>query len=332
MGRNGLKRNHRKVTTSTLILLIASWFSAASVFANPVLVDRLLAEVNGEAILLSEILEKIEKGPLVAVSPFPVEDEDDQFGMALQDSINFKLIMQRSDELGIAVDDDRLNEEIDRFLVRRELTRSQLVQALAEQGMTYDQYREDFRNQMVLNQFQGREILPAINVTDRDVELFYLSQIGNSSENVRLVLRQLLIQVDQSASESVRKGKVALLGRVQQELSDGMDFEKAVRVYSDHRSSRDNGGLMAPLYLRDMAPVFQEAVANLDEGDVSQPVETPMGYYIFYLERKEFAANEDFMRVKPQVESQLRQEEVIRQTIQWLEDQRRRSDIRIIEG
>lgn len=328
MGRNGIKRNTGPVVKTALMLLATSFTAPSAIAAT--LVDRLLVEVNGEAILLSEIQEKVEKGPLIAVSPYPIEDERQQFEMAMHDAINFKLIMQRSEELGIDVDDERLNEEIDRFLARRELSRAQLMEALAQQGMTYEQYREDFRSQMVLNQFQGREILPAVKVTDKDVELYYLNQIGNASENVRLVLRQLLIQVDPSASESIKKGKLALVERIQQELNDGMEFDKAARVYSDHRPSRENGGLMAPLYLKDMAPMFRQAISGLSEGEFTKPVETPMGYFIFYLEKKEFAADEEFKRLKPQLEAQLRQEEVIRQTIQWLEDQRRRSDIRII--
>jgi len=330
MGRNGLKRNPSKITPTALIIavVVASFAGTSGLAAT--LVDRLLVEVNGEAILLSEIQDKIEKGPLIAVSPYPIEDEKNQFDLALHDAINFKLIMQRSEELGIGVDDDRLNEEIERFLVRRELSRPQLMEALSQQGMSYDQYREDFRSQMVLNQFQGREILPSVKVTDKDIEIFYLNQIGNTSEHVRLVLRQLLIQLDQAASESVKKGKLALVDRIQQELKDGMEFEKAARVYSDHRSSRENGGLMAPLYLKDMAPVFRQAISNLSEGEVSQPVETPMGYFFFFLEKKEFAGSDEFKRLKPQLEAQLRQEEVVRYTIQWLEDQRRRSDIRII--
>ncbi|MFW7378082.1 MAG: peptidylprolyl isomerase [Oligoflexus sp.] len=334
MGRNGLKRNSGQITATTLtVILAASSFAWASSFVSAAtLVDRLLAEVNGEAILLSEIQDKVEKGPLIAVSPYPMNDDASQFDLAMHDAINFKLIMQRSEELGIGVDDDRLNEEIERFLARRELSRPQLMDALAQQGMTYEQYREDFRSQMVLNQFQGREILPSVKVTDKDVEIYYLNQVGNSSENVRLVLRQLLIQIDQAASESVKKGKLALVDRIQQELADGMEFDKAARVYSDHKSSRENGGLMAPLNLKDMAPNFRQAISGLSEGEFSQAVETPMGYFFFYLEKKEFAANEEFQRLRPQLEAQLRQEEVVRQTIQWLEDQRRRSDIRIIKS
>jgi peptidyl-prolyl cis-trans isomerase SurA len=329
MGRNGIERGLYQIAKGALISAAMGVVVTSQLAFAETLVDRLLAEVNGEAILLSEVEEKVSKGPLEAVSAFPAGEDASEFEVALQDAINFKLIEQRAEELDITVTDERLEEEINRFLKRRQLSRPELMQALAQQGMTYDQYREDFRRQILLNQFQGREILPSVKITDKDLEIFYLNRTGNAADNLRLVLRQLFIRVESDGAESVQKGKKALVERIQEELKDGMPFAKAARVYSDH-SSREDGGLMNPLYLRDLAPMIRNAVEDLNEGEFTAPVKTPMGYFFFYLESKEFAGSAEFEKLKPQLEGQLRQQEMARQTVRWLEEQRRRSEIRVI--
>lgn len=294
------------------------------------LIDRLVAEVNGAAITLSEAKVKVDKGPLIEVSSFPAKEQDPPLQVAIQDLINKKLIMQKAEELEIEVTDAAVSEEIDRFMKGRNLTKDQLNSALAEQGMTYDQYREDFKTQMIMNQFQGREIVPQVKISDRDVQLYYLRNSGSAAENVRLVLRQLQISLPPDGVASVKEGKHNLVDKAYQELEGGMPFEQVVKIYSDNDEARKTGGLMSSLYVKDLAPLFQSAVKDLDEGKYSKPIETPVGYFIFYVEKKEFSGSEEYKKQKPQLENSLRQEEMGRLLTRWIEGQRKKADIKIL--
>ncbi len=331
MGRNSpelhtnqkFSRILKRLTLSSLLFLGHNAFAAE-------LIDQLAAEVNGAAITLSEVKQKVDKGPLIEVSPFPAQEKDPPLQVAIQDLINKKLIMQKADELEIEVTDAQVTEEIDRFMKGRNLSKDQLTQALAEQGMTYDQYKEDFKTQMVMNQFQGREILPQVKISDRDIQLYYLRHSGSAAENVRLVLRQLQISLAPDAVASVKEGKKSLVDKAFQELEGGMSFEQVVKIYSDNDEARKTGGLMSPLYVKDLAPLFQSAVKDLDEGKYSKPIETPVGYFIFYVEKKEFSGSEEYKKQKAQLEGALRQEEMGRLLGRWIEGQRKKSDIKIL--
>lgn len=329
MGRNGVERNFREITkvVATLLFMLSSTASLAA----PELVDKLLAEVNGEAILLSDIEKKVEKGPLVVVSAYPLEEGADEFDLALQDEVNLRLMLQRAEELGISIEESRLDQEIQRFLDGRNIEETQLSSILAQQGLSMEQYRQDFRQQMLLNQFQGREIYPMIQINDRDLELLYISQVGSTSKNVKVQLRQILIKVSSQDAEAIREQKLELVAKLADELDAGLDFEQAVNLYSEHESSKAAGGLLPALNLNEMAPVFQQPLAELNEGQVSQAIETPFGYYFFKLESRELTKSEEFQKLKPQLEARLRQQEVMRHTVNWIEDQRRRSDIRMLQ-
>jgi peptidyl-prolyl cis-trans isomerase SurA len=306
MGRNGSEHHTNQVFTRSMrrhIVAALVLLNATGVSAAEQLIDRLAAEVNGHAITASEVQSKIQKGPLVEVSPWPAQENDPPAKIAIHDLINKKLIMQKADELDIEVTDEVLNEEIRTFLARRNLTRDQLMEALEEQDMTYDQYREDFRTQMIINQFQA--------------------------ENIRLTLRQLQIAVPPGSVDAVKAGKKQLVEKVYQEIEGGMPFEKAVKIYSDNESARENGGLMPQIFLKDLAPLFQNAIRDLEEGRYTRPIETPMGYSIFYVTKREFSGSDDYLKLKPQLENQLRQEEMNKLLGKWLETQRRRSDIKL---
>ena len=293
------------------------------------LVDKIAAEVGGDAITLSEILTKVEKGPLIEVSPFPAKEQDEPKQVALQDLINKKLILQKAEELNLEVTDEALEQEIKSFLERRNLTRESLGQALTQQGMSYAQYKDDFRTQMIINQFEGRELMPQVKIADRDVQLFYLRNSGALAENLKLSLKQLVVQIPQGSSDTVRLAKKQLVEKAYQELESGLPFDQVVRIYSDDESARQSGGAMPQLFLKDLAPNFQAAIKELDEGKYTKPVVTGNAAFIFYIEKKEFSGSEEYSKQKPQLEAMLRQEEMGRLLSRWLETQRRRTDIKI---
>jgi peptidyl-prolyl cis-trans isomerase SurA len=322
--------SHQKFPNLLKVAVLASGLLMSQFGFSAELIDRLVAEVNGAAITLSEAKVKVDKGPLVEVSPYPAKEQDAPMQVAIQDLINKKLIMQKADELEIEVTDAAVGEEIDRFMKGRNLTKEQLNDALAEQGMTYDQYREDFKTQMIMNQFQGREIVPQVKISDRDVQLYYLRNSGSTAENVRLVLRQLQISLPADGVASVKEGKRNLVDKAYQELEGGMPFEQVVKIYSDNDEARKTGGLMSSLYVKDLAPLFQGAVKDLDEGKYSKPIETPVGYFIFYVEKKEFSGSDEYKKQKPQLENALRQEEMGRLMTRWIEGQRKKADIKIL--
>ncbi len=333
MGRNGAKCDSNKVLKKSLKLFftVSCLFTFSPLFANEQIVDKLVAEVGGDAIVLSEIQTKLDKGPLIEVSSFPVLETDDPKKVALNDLINKRLILQKASDLGIEVSDESLEQEIKGFLQRRNLSRDALNSALSQQGMTFDQYKEDFRTQMVINQFEGRELMPQIKVSDRDIQLYYIKTSGALAENIKLSLKQLIVQLPPNASESVRDAKKQIVEKAFQELEGGMPFEQAVKIYSDDESARSSGGVMPQLFLKDLAPVIQSAVKDLDEGKFSKPVYSGNLAYLFYVAKKEFAGSEDYQKQKPQLEAMLRQEEMGRLLSRWLEAQRRRTDIKIKE-
>lgn len=294
------------------------------------LVDRVVAVVDGTPVLYSDVMAKVNKGILVSVSEYPAESDAPAYEKALQDSINFELIMQRARDLEIDVRDDEVDGEIKAFLDSRGLNKDGLMEHLSQQGMTYEDYRNDFKDQMILRRFQGRVISPLVKLTDKDVETYYLKTAGASSDVVELVLRQILFSVSATAAPDVLEQKRSLAAEVHQKLKDGTPFLDAVKIYSDDAKARETGGLMAGLKSKDLAGPIRTAVETLEAGQFTAPVRTALGFHIFLLEEKKLSGSREFVERKKQLEVELRTVELANQTKRWLTEQRQKSKVELI--
>ncbi len=305
--------------------------AATSVIAQEVILDRIVAIVDGSPILYSEIQDKITKGPLVMVSEYPAEETAPPAERALQDAINFELVITKAREMEIDVLDDEVDAEIKMFLDSKNLTMEDLTKHLATQDTTILDYKTDFKDQMIFRRFQGRVINPLVKITDKDIETYYLKRSGSTSDLVELVLRQILISVAGNASEDIVEAKRKLSAEVHQKLLDGMAFAEAAKIYSDEEKARDNGGLMNPIKLKDLVGTIRTEVETLDIGQFTLPVRTSLGFHVFFLEEKRFAGSQEFQQQKRQLEFELRTLELQAQTRRWLQEQRQKTKVEIVK-
>lgn len=315
-----------------IIVRISLFLYSCSAFAaSEMLLDRVVAVVNGSPVLYSEIMEKITRGLVVSISEYPAESTDNEYLKALQDQINRELIMQEARELEIDVREEEVESEVKNFLESRGLNKENLVTHLATQNMTYADYLQDFRDQMILRRFQGRVIAPLIKITDKDIETYYLKTIGASSDVVELVLRQIIFSANNSADIALIQQKKQIADEAFEKLKNGMLFEDAVKIFSDDSRARETGGLMAGIHARDLSESIRAKVELLEIGQITEPIRTSLGWHIFRLEAKNVTSNREFAERKKQIELELRSVELASQTKRWLEEQRQKSKIEIID-
>ena len=321
------QRYYFQILVSVFTLTVFS----QSVDAKEVLLDRLLAEVNGEVITYSEVRVKVEDGPLVVMSSYPSSPKDKPFNVALNDAINIKLVMMKAEELGLTVSERELNDEIEKFAARRKMTVASLRQAILSQGLTFEKYKEDFKMQIIMSRFQGREIMPQVKVTEKDAKLYYMRTEGNAGQVYKLQLRQLFIAVKASDSKVIKESKLELLSKIEDQITSGVDFSDLVKLYSDAPNAKENGGKMPVLATTDLSGSIKSYVEKLEVGQATKPIKVANGYYIFRLDSKEIGDSSKFNQAKSQIIQKLRQEEVQKETQRWIEIERSKSEIRIVE-
>lgn len=335
MGRSSSKLGHSRHTQTALVASALSLFllsTAGRAQEGELLLDRIAAVVSNYPILYSEIEQKVKTGPLVIVSDYPAKESDPPYEKGLHDAINFQLIKQKCKEMELEVREEDVDKEIAGFLETRQLTKDGLMDFLKQEGRTFESYKDDFRDQMLLRRFQGRIINPLVKVTERDVETFFLKKSGTTADLVELSLRQLLIAIPAGGSAEIIQAKEALAREVFQKLQGGMPFVDAVKLYSDAPQARTSGGLMAGIRLKDLAEIIQGPVEALEVGKYTVPIKTAAGFQLFSLEEKKFAGGSEFQKQKKQLEFELANQELMTQTRRWLSEQRQKSEVKILEN
>lgn len=336
MARASNKCDTDKISKPNPLIFAVVWLlsvlgGVGEAAAVETLVDRIVAEVNGDIITFSDIMKKLKRGNVVEVAAFPAQKTDKPFTIALQDEINKIIVIQKVEEAGIEMSDDKVEAEIDSFLQKRNSSRESLMAALSQEGLTYEQYFDDFRKSLYIKHFQGRFIVPAVKITEKDIELHYFRMMGAAPSGVKLKLRNILIGVNDEATQEIKEAKQKIIDTVMNKLNDGESFEELAKVYSEIPGASENGGFFGDVELGSLAPMIKQAVEKLEVKEFSQPVKTPNGYYIFFLESKILSDSSDFQNQKRQVEYDLRTREMERETVRWIENQRSLSKIRIIK-
>lgn len=230
----------------------------------------------------------------------------------------------------IDVNEEDLEKEIQKFLTERNSTKANLIEFLKKENQTYDDYRVDFKNQIILRRFQGKVILPSIKITDKDLETFYLSKSESLSGVSELSMRQITVNYDNSMSTEQKKIKDATIKELMLRLSTGMSFEDAVKVYSDDEEGRKTGGLTKGIQAKDLSPQIRKVVETVNPGSHSEPVLIAGAYRVFQVLEREISGNQEFKSKRAQLQRQLELIELSRQTNKWIAAQRQRASVKIL--
>lgn len=79
---------------------------------------------------------------------------------------------------------------------------------------------------------------------------------------------------------------IARLQKIKADIQAGETFESQARIYSEDPGSASNGGLYVGISKGKMVKPFEAAALNLQEGEISEPVESDFGYHIIQLVKK----------------------------------------------
>lgn len=95
---------------------------------------------------------------------------------------------------------------------------------------------------------------------------------------------------------------IARLNKIKQDILGGETFESQARIYSDDPGSASNGGLYTNISRGKMVKPFEAAALNLQEGEISDPVESDFGYHIIQLVKrsgKQYDARHILLKAEP---------------------------------
>jgi len=184
-----------------------------------------------------------------------------------------------------------------------------------------------------------------VNVSEADVAACAREKMPGGERVDQLRLRQILIQAE---AEKGDLGKASSLGSLYPSWWNAVDqtrfaagrilhglakdapaeFEALATRFS-HGRSAERGGFLGVFARGDLSAEF-DGVFDLAVGEVSDIIETSAGFHIIYVEGREAAASDRWVRVMQQCRGELTQEASLALIDQWLESLAERSFVSVM--
>ncbi|MDR7097521.1 peptidylprolyl isomerase [Hydrogenophaga laconesensis] len=256
--------------------------------------DFIVALVNSEPVTNNEVrqrLLRVEQQIAQEGSAMPARDV--LVREVLEQIINERAQAQQATELGITVDAAAVTQAEQSIAAQNQLTPAELSRRLAAEGIDINRFRNDLRNQILLQRVRERQVDSRVRVTDADVDDFIRERQGNNDlASLEMNLAHVLVMVPEGATpERVQELQVRAQG-VADRARSGADFAELAREFSD-APERTNGGVFGMRSASRLPTLFVDATRSLNTGGVAGPLRSPAGFHVLKVLEKRQAGMPD---------------------------------------
>ena len=271
---------------TTLILGLTSLLLFSTAIQAQTLLDRIVAVVNDEIILQSELSEEMDLAIAeLRQRQITLPDRATLRQRVLDNMIMETLQHERARQRGLRVTDDEINQQLLQLADANNLTLIQLREALNRQMPDgFKLMREQISDQILLQKLREIEIISQIFVTEQEVAHF-IQRRQLEQNNYLYQVSHILITRPDSPSREQRLEIEAKVADIHQRLRAGEDFAQLAVKYSEG-SQALNGGDLGQLAFDQIPSFFAETLETLQAGEISDVIESPSGYHIVKLHSK----------------------------------------------
>ena len=266
----------QRLASRALMSLLSATVMAAAVQAQtasrpqrPQTADYIVAIVNQELVTAAEVEQRIERVREDARRSNARLPPDDELRRQVVDGlIDERVQITNAREVGSKVDDVELERAVANVAAQNQLTPAQLRERLKREGIDYARFRNNVRDQLLVERVREREVQGRIRITDAEIDAVLDKQRAAAGAATEYNIAQILVTVPENASEAVvaerRTRAEAALNRVR----SSSPFEVVAREVSED-GNKAKGGEIGMRPADRLPDVFVEAVRGLKPGEIS---------------------------------------------------------------
>jgi peptidyl-prolyl cis-trans isomerase SurA len=291
---------------SALVFLLVS----TSAFCADTVVEEIVARVNNQIITRTEYLrskdelkkEAQQQDPVNADKLIAERDKD-----VLRDLVDQQLLLEKGKDLGISGDTDLIKRLDDMRKDMKLDTMEDLEKAAQSQGVSFEDFKQNLRNQIVTQQVIGREVGQRMNISKEDEQKFYDEHKSEMEQPEQIRLSEILISTEKkNASDSADESQhlQAVQAKAEELLSQirkGSAFEDVAKKSSDGPTAAQGGDL--GLFKRGtLAKELEDKTFAMKPGEVSDVIRTKQGFVILKVTEHHNAGVPAFSEIEPRIQ------------------------------
>ena len=249
---------------------------------EPQLVDAILVVVNNEVITRKDLIDRMRTvESRMTAQGIALPPRNQLQAQVLERMIVERAQVQQAKEDGINVDDALLDKAMDTIAAQNKLSLAQFRVQLERQGMKFADFREQIRNEIMMQRVREREVDSKIQISDSEIDNYLAAEAG-AGQQEEVDVAQILIRVPDNPSPELLAQRRKRAEEVYQQVRTGGDFAKIAAAYSDASDAMTGGdlGWRTP----DRLPqLFADAVANLKPGELAPIMRSGNGFHVLRL-------------------------------------------------
>ena len=325
----GLSELPMKRTKFPLLPIVICSLLLPAVLSADTVVEEIIARVNNEIITRTEYARSRDQLKQ-DIQQQDAANADRLFGEkqrdVLRDLIDQQLLLQKGKDLGITGDTE-LVKRLDEMRKQMNLeTMEELEKAATTQGVSYEEFKQNLRNQIITQRVIGQEVGSHLSLSKEEEKKFYEEHLADMQRPEQIRLSEILIApkapkppaagTDPNAQAATQADSDAQLAAAQvkaqgllDQIRKGASFEDLAKKYSDGPSAKDGGDLS---YFKrgTLAKELEDRVFAMKPGDVSDGIRTKQGFVILKVTEHQMAGVPTLKEVEPRIQDALYMEKL----------------------
>src|SRR5438309_3720352 len=238
-------------------------------------IDRIVAVVNKEVITqyeLAERMNRVQRELQRRGTSLPDRGEIER--QVLERLIIEKVQLQYARETGVRVDDLELDRTVSRVAEGNKLSLTEFRQTLERDAIRFDKFREELRNEILMNRLRDREVTGKITISESEIENLLLDESERKDTATEYNIAHILVRVPEQATPEQLESRRARAEEAGKRFRDGTEFAQLAATYSDAPDALQ-GGVMGWRSQQRLPELYVEALAGLKPGGVSGVFRSP---------------------------------------------------------
>ncbi len=265
------------------LALVCVLFSGIGLAEGKQLLDKVVAIVNDGVITSSELDKQVELSrKQIQAQKMQMPQESVLRKQVLQHLIDVDLQLQMAKQNGITIDSSELNSAIERIATMNNITLAQLRDEITKQGISWKEYRDNIRKEMLISRLQQKAVGKDISITNEQVEQYL--KTASKADNAQLTyhLQNIVIPLNEEpTTEQLKKAK-ANAENLLAKIKKGEDFSRLAIEESSGEVALE-GGDLGERHLAELPEIFAKEVIKMKVGQVVGPLRTGNGFQLIKL-------------------------------------------------